>query len=118
MVCFPQTVSHDLGQFFSNVKGFISCGFVGSREIHSDHDAFIRGQRLFKSMHFLLSAILIIMLIICIFISFDTVNVISLFMLLYFYDASCSLGHMSMFLVGICDEGFRGQSICLQNLLS
>ena len=54
MVCFQQTVYHDSGQFLSNFQGFISCGFAGSRKIHSNHDAFIRGQRLYKFMHFLL----------------------------------------------------------------
>ena len=50
---FP-IVSHDSGQFFSNFQGFISSGFVGSREIHSDRELFIRGQRLYKFMHFVL----------------------------------------------------------------
>ena len=94
-----------------NFQGFISCGFVGSREIHSDHDAFIRGQRLYKFMHFLL---------ICLvnninsninniysFISFNTVYVIPVYAVLFIF--MMPVGDMSMFLVGVCDEGCGGQ---------
>ena len=56
---FP-TVSHDSGQFFFNFSGFISCGFVGSREIHSHRNAFIWGQRLYKLMHFLFICLILL----------------------------------------------------------
>ena len=102
MVCFPQTVSDDSGSFFSNFQGFISYGFVGSREIRSDRDAFIREQRLYKFMHFFL-----IWLInninnkIYIFISFNTVYVLPVYDALYIF---MSVGDMSLFWVGVCDE--------------
>ena len=118
MVHFSQTVSHDSGQFFSNFWGFITCGFVGSREIHSDRDTFIRGQRLYNFMHFLL-----ICLInntnnnnnMYIFISFNTVCVIPVYAALLIF--MMPVGDMSVFLVEVCDECCRGQSICLQNIL-
>ena len=101
MVCFPQTISHDSGQFFSNFQGFISCGFVGSREIHYDHDVFIRGQRHCKFMHFLL-----ICLIdknynnnIYILISFLTAYVIPVYAV-FFVFFMMPVCDMSMFLVG------------------
>ena len=108
MVRFPQTVSHDSGQFFSNFECFISCCFVGSREIHSNRDAFIRGQRLYKFMHFLLIAsytILIILWIICSLISFNTVYVFSDYAVLFI--SMMPVGDKSMFLVGVCGEGGR-----------
>ena len=87
MVRFPQTVSHDLGLFFSSFQSFISCGFVGSREIHSDRDAFIRGQKLYKFVHFLLISLInnINNNINNIYISFSSIQyMLSLFMLFFF----------------------------------
>ena len=84
---WPQTVSHDSGQFFSTFLGFISCNFVSSREIHSDHDSFIRGQRLYKFMHFLLICLISNIIIIIIYaFSFPSIQyMLSLFMLFCLY---------------------------------
>ena len=87
--------------------------------MHSDRDTFIRGQRLYNFMHFLL--ICLINKInnnidsIHIFISFNTVYVIPVYAVLFIFIMP--VGDMSMFLVGVCNEGHRGQSICLQNIL-
>ena len=113
MVHFPWTVSHNLGQFFSNFQGFISCGFVGSREIHSDRAAFIRGQSLYKFMHFLLICLInnVNNNYMYIFFFFNTVYVFPVHAVLFIFIMP--VGDMSMFfLVGVCNE-----SICLQNIL-
>ena len=49
-------------------------------------------------------------------ISFNTVYVIPVYAVLFIF--MMPVGDMSMFLVGVCDEGRRGQSICLQHILS
>ena len=114
-VSHRQSLTTQVNSFF-NFQGFISCGSAGSREIHSDRDAFIWGQRLYKFMHFLM---------IClikhnnnnkyIFISFNTVCVIPVYAALLIF--MMPVGDMSTFLVEVCDEDRRGQSICLQNIL-
>ena len=110
MVCFLQAVSHDSGQFFSNCQGFVSYGFVGCREIHSDRDSFIRGQRLCKCIHFLLNCLINSINNninnIYVFIFFNTVYVIPVYAVLFIF--MIPVGYMSMFLVGVCNEGRRG----------
>ena len=79
----------------------------------------VQGQRRYKFMHFLL--ICLINSIndninnIYVFISFSTVYVIPVFAVLFMF--MMPVGGMSMFLVGVCDEGHRGQSSYLQNIL-
>ena len=91
MVRFPQTVSRDSGQFFSSFQGFINFGFVGSREVHSNRDAFIQALQIYAlSLDLPRSNINNI----CIFISFNAVYVIPVYAVLFIF--MMPVGDMSM----------------------